>query len=874
MPLAPGTLLGPYEIVAPIGAGGMGEVYKARDTRLDRFVAVKQAKEQFGERFEREAHAVAALNHPNICTLFDVGPNYLVMEFIEGPTLAERMTAGPLPLPEALAAARQIAEALEAAHEKGIVHRDLKPANIKLTPDGKVKVLDFGLARATDDERAASSPENSPTLTLSATRAGVILGTAGYMSPEQARGLAVDKRTDIWAFGVVLLEMLTGRLTFTGETVSDTLAAVLRADFEWTALPADTPDSIRRLLRRCLQRDRKRRLRDIGDAIVEIDESSTEPGHAPSATAGPVDRRRWLPWICVSVLVLGMLTLGSIHWREAPPDRRAVQVEIHAPEGLTLGSPGVYNFAIDQGGRKVVFAATAKDGRSVLYLRSVESNVSAPLTGTESGTLPFWAPDGRWLGFFANGKLMKLDTTAGVVQPICDASSPRSGGTWNREGLILFASYGGPLQKVYASGGTPAPVLPKEENQKNPDQRDPQFLPDDRHFLYIAFGEKSGIRVGALDGSPPRFVMPNSLSPAFYAPPVGRGPGFLLFMRQNQLMAQAFDAEKAQLTGDAVPVTSPLSSGPQFHPAGADLLVRRTNAAATQMTWVDRDGKPLGKLGEPGTLYAPRISPDGKSVAVSRSEANNYDVWVHDLERGTAARLTFEPGSDLYAVWSPDSQAIAYRSTRGTESLLVMRATGGVGVEKILFRQSQSVVPTAFSRDGHWVVAMPRRGEATTAAILVPTTGEGESVPVLRRAFEERDAQISPDGQWLLFSSSPNGRREVFVQSLPESVGGPPGVGHWQISNNGGLQPAWRADGKEIFYIGDGAMMAVSVESGRAQFKPGLPKRLFSTQIAADTLIRQYDVSADGRRFLLAQPMDQAAAEPLTVILNWQSLLK
>jgi len=869
MSVSAGTRLGPYEIIALLGAGGMGEVYRARDTRLDRTVAVKVSREQFSERFEREARAIAALNHPHICHLYDVGTDYLVMEYVDGQTLAERMAEGPVPFEEALPLARQIAEALEAAHEKGIVHRDLKPANIKLTANNQVKVLDFGLAKAFDGEPSTTDPTISPTLTLTSVRGGMILGTAGYMSPEQARGATVDKRTDIWAFGVVLFELLAGRRLFEGETISDILAAVLRADFDWKALPPDTPAPTRRLLRRCLERDRKRRLRDIGDALVEIDESRFEPAPA----SAPVIRRHWLVPACAGILLLSTLVFAMLYFRVPPPDRRVIEFDIHPPEGATFGSSSSYNYAISPDGRKIVMAVDRKDGHTRLYLRLLETQAAVPLGGTDGATLPFWAPDSRWLGFFANSKLMKIDTATGVAQQVCDAPGSRTG-AWNKEGIILFANFGRPLQKVAAFGGAPSAALPKEENEKSLDQRAPQFLPDGKHFLFSSFGENPGTRMGSLDGGPTIFIMPQTTSPAFYAPSADRGPGFLLFVRQQQLIAQPFDVENAKLLGDAVPVASPVGGGPTFYPAGSSaLLLRRSHAAPIQMVWMDRFGKSLGKLGEPGLLSHARISPDSRSVAATRVEANNADIWLHDLERRTATRFTLEPGPDLGAQWSPDGQRLAYYSVRGSQRVLAVRPAAGVGEEKIVYRQAEVFGVTDWSHDGRWLVVMPQQG--ADSALLVPASGEGKPVPVLHHDFDERDAQISPDGQWLLYSSSPGGRREIFVQSLPESVGGPPGGGRWQISTSGGRHPAWRADGKEILYIaGDGAMTAVPIESGRAKFQPGMAIPLFSTPIEDNTFSRQFDVSPDGQRFLLFQPVEQAASEPLTVILNWQSLLK
>jgi serine/threonine protein kinase len=525
--MSPLQTIAHYRITAKLGEGGMGEVWRATDTKLGREVAIKILPDAFAvdaerlTRFHREAQILASLSHPNIAAIYGVEDRALVMELVEGPTLS-----GPMTVDEALPIAKQIAEGLEYAHEKGVIHRDLKPSNIKVTPEGRVKILDFGLAKALSGDGAAADTATSSTLTMQATMAGTILGTAAYMSPEQARGGAADKRSDIWSFGVVLYELLTGRQIFGGETMSDTLASVLKTDPDWSALPPEVPAALRRLLRRCLERDRKRCLRDIGDALVDIDEAGSKKPVAPQPGGTPVTRRPWLASACAGILLFSTLAFGTLYFHKGPPDRRTVQFDIYPPEGATFGAAGTTNFDIAPDSRKVAFTATGKDGRTLLYLRFLESHNAVHLTGTDGGTFPFWAPDSRWLGFFANGKLTKIDTTTGATQILCDVPAPHG----DRDGVIVFASYGALMQKVSASGGVPSVVLPKEENQTNPDQRAPQFLPDGHHFLYRAFGEKPGIRIGSLDGSPPRFAMTQTGSPAFYTPPVDRGPGLLLFV--------------------------------------------------------------------------------------------------------------------------------------------------------------------------------------------------------------------------------------------------------------------------------------------------------------------------------------------------------
>jgi Tol biopolymer transport system component/predicted Ser/Thr protein kinase len=862
MPLATGARLGPYEILAPIGAGGMGEVYRARDTRLDRTVAIKICAEQFSERFEREARAISALNHPNICTLHDVGPNYLVMEYIEGPTLS-----GPIPLAEALPIARQIAEALEAAHEKGIVHRDLKPANIKLTADGKVKVLDFGLAAVAQTSRSVScDPANSPTLTISATLAGTILGTAAYMSPEQARGATVDKRADIWSYGVVLYEMLTGREMFGGETISDTLAAVLRADIDWPALPPETPATIRRLLRRCLERDRKKRLADIADARLEIDEALA--GAPVEKAAAPV-RTRVLPWVLATMLLaVGLLAVLLVHFRESPPENRLLKLQIQPPEKTAFGS-----LAVSPDGRLLAFTATDSSGSVQLWVRPLDSFTARPLAASDGHSSLFWSPDSRFIGFFAAGKLKKVEASGGSVQTICAAPNGRNG-TWNRDGVILFEAYSTPLFIVAAAGGEAKALTSVDASRKESAHRWPSFLPDGRHFLYTVLSpqlENSGIYLGALD-SKDRTRLAGDTSNAAYA------SGYLLFARARTLMAQRFDAGKLQPAGEPRPVAEQVGqnfvSGLAMYSASENGLLVYGSSDATassgidsQLTWFDRTGKRLETIGESGINSRPQLSPDEKRVVVDRLDprANNYDLWLIELERGIPTRFTFDPGNDWGPVWSPDGARIAFASNRLGNFDLYVKASSGAGKEELLLKTEQRKFPTDWSFDGRFLL-YSQNDPKTNSDLWVLALSDKKPTPFLRTEFNERDASFSPDGKWIAYTSDESGKDEIYVQTFPASGG------KWQISTSGGSRARWRRDGKELFYLAaDQKIMAVEVTTG-AIFRAGVPKPLFETRITGPYV--RFAVTANGQRFLLPAPVGDAVPTPATVVINWTAGIK
>jgi Tol biopolymer transport system component/predicted Ser/Thr protein kinase len=850
MPLTPGEKLGRYEILAPIGKGGMGEVYKAHDPSAGRDVALKVSHAQYSDRFEREARAVAALNHPNICALYDVGPDYLVMEYIEGPTLAERMQRGPIPLAEALEIARQMAAALEEAHQNLVVHRDFKPANVKIKPNGAVKVLDFGLAKVTE----ARATEDSPTLTMS----GAIMGTAAYMSPEQARGEPVDKRADVWAFGVVLWEMLAGRRLFEGKTISDVLAAVIRDQPDLGRVPAN----VRPLLKRCLEKDPQRRLRDIGDAMGIVENVV--------ATAPSQSR---LGWIAAAAAMLAFAVMAFVHFRQALPEARVMTTTILPPENtsLDLNPP-----ALSPDGRRIVFRARGADGKTQLWVRPLDSPTAQSLAGTENALYPFWSPDSRSVAFFADGKLKRIEAAGGPAQALADASLG-SGGSWSPEGPIVFApNNSGPLQQVAAAGGasSPATVLTGSSSH-----RFPWVLPDGRHFLFEDQSQLGAsevtVRIGALDSQEVKTVGPAN-SNAVYA------GGYLLYQRQNTLIAQPFDAQRLATTGEATSVAeqvrSAMINGAQlgvWSVSRDELLAFQAGAVAAtqQLTWFDRAGKRVGTLGDPGNFYSLEFSPDRRRVAASRI-GQSTDLWIYDVARGIPQRFTFGPAAHTSAVWSPDGRSVVYRSNPTGSFELYRKAADGTGSEDLLYADSALKVPTSWSPDGRFLLFQrsdPKTGFDIWVLPLEPAGGPkgAPAKPFLWLAtqFNENFAQFSPDGRWVVYNSDESGQFETYVAPFPG-----PG-GKRQISAGGGFESRWRADGTEIFYAApNGTLMAAEVSTKGPSIKVGAIRSLNIPVIT--TLLYLYDVSSDGQRFLVAAPREQTSSAPLTLVQNWSALLK
>jgi eukaryotic-like serine/threonine-protein kinase len=907
MTLAAGTRLGPYEIVALVGSGGMGEVYRARDAKLGRDVALKVLPEAFARdtervtRFQREAKFLASLNHSNIASIYgfeDSGSTHaLVIELVEGPTLADRIKQGPISTNEALLIAKQICEALEYAHERGIVHRDLKPANVKVTADDAVKVLDFGLAKALEGDAASLDISTSPTISRLATMQGVLLGTAAYMSPEQAKGKSVDRRADIWAFGCVLYEMLTGQQTFTGETVTDTLAAVIMKDPDWSRLPATTPIRVRVLLQRCLQKDPKQRLRDIGDARISLDEvlsGAPDPALAGASQAAAPLWRRALPWAVATVFVLTTALLAFIHFREKPTaSAELTLLEIPLPENTTPDLAGP--FALSPDGRQLAFIVLGSDGVSQLWVRPLDSIEARPLPGGESsaGIPPFfWSPDSRFIAFDSGGKLEKIDISGGPPQTLCTIGGRAVGGTWNRDGVIIFSMPPGTLMRVSADGGPATPLTTLDSSRREISDGGPYFLPDGRHFLYSRVStmpEYNGTYIGSLDANPGEQDSKRLLadSGVTYAPSSDPNVGHLLFIRDGALIAQPFDAGRLELTGEPIAMSERASiSG--FSAGGTGVLVYRTGVAINsnpngiiqgQLTWFDREGKSLGTLADSGLYGSLALSPDGKRVAFERvdPQAQNRNIWLYDIARGVATRFTFDQFFDTDPVWSPDGSRVAFNSIRGTPLDLYAKASNFAGQDQLLLKSGDYKFPTSWSRDGrfllYWTLGPPTR---IWALPLGGGAADRQPIPVSSSQFNEAMGCFSPDGRWIAYQSDESGKKEIYVQPFDASsaakspAAGAPGVGKWMVSNGGGGSPLWRGDGKELFYLSsDGMATAVELNATGA-FQAGVPKPLFRVPAG----LVYWDVTPDGKRFLLAAPSSTGARPFFTVVLNWQSGLK
>jgi eukaryotic-like serine/threonine-protein kinase len=709
MGASPGEKLGPYEIVSLIGSGGMGEVYRAHDPRMGRDVALKLSAQQFSERFEREVRAVAALSHPNICTIHDVGLNYFVMELVDGPTLAERIKQGPIPLDEALGIARQIADALEAAHEKGIIHRDLKPGNIKLTPDGTVKILDFGLAKmgSTPESSATTSPD-ARTVTMGATQAGTLLGTPAYMSPEQARGKTVDRRADTWAFGVVLYEMLTGQQTFSGESLTDVLASVIQREPDWTRVP----ETVRPLLGWCLEKDPKRRLREPADGWLLLESNRQPVRAAVSNRLGPISTG------AAAVFLLAFAVLAFIHFREKPRAGETVRLQLSLPPNVTFSQSGI--FAISPDGSKLAFSAFGSDGAPRIWIRDLASWTAQPLANLETPQglhALFWSPDSRFLAVQSEGKLKKVDIVGGAAQEICDAPGGVFGGSWSRDDVILFAgNQGGGIVRVPASGGTPVPVA-TEAKGENFLPIYPVFLPDGRHFLYSrgAGQTQRGIYLGSLETKPEqqnRTALVKTDYSFAYVPTSGRA-GYLLFLNRGALFAQRFDTTRMALTGDPVVVADPVAAADSpalgyFSASENGSLVYLTAPSRNlQLTWFNRQGEVVGKPAVSGEFNILKLSPDGAKAAVVETQVftGQSSIWLIDLIQGTNNRFTFGSGFDSYPVWSPDGSRIAWLSTRGGKAGIYQKAANGAGSEELLYEKAGSAPRLSdWSHDGRFLV--------------------------------------------------------------------------------------------------------------------------------------------------------------------------
>ncbi len=883
-----GTTLSSFNITAKLGEGGMGEVYRAEDTKLGREVAIKVLPESVAgdperfARFEREAKVLAALDHPSIAAIYGLeevdGRQLLIMQLAEGETLQERIAKGPVPLDQALPIALQIAEAVEAAHEKGIIHRDLKPANVKVTSDGQVKVLDFGLAKALEEEREQGDIANSPTLTAAATQAGFIMGTAGYMSPEQASAQMADRRADVWSFGVVLAEMISGQQQFGGETVSHVLAAVLQKDPDWDQLPDDLPRPITELLKRCMRKDPKQRLQAIGDARVVIQDFMADPGsfdfETPAAVAATQKQPRWmtaLPWALVALAAIAVAALAM--WPE--PKAPILKATIPPPEdagfhlnGLTAG-PAVFS----PDGSKIAFSATDSDGLVRLYVRSMDASQAHLLSGTEGAQYPFWSPDSRWVGFFTqvDGTLKKVDSAGGPPMTLCEAADGK-GGTWNREGVILFTpDSGSPIYRVSAAGGESVAVTEIDEELHN-SHRHPRFLPNGSRFLFMARGDgakPSSVMAGSLDGEEPRPVVETPIQAEFAS-------GHLLFARDSTLMARPFDPDKLEFTDEAIPLAEDVlrisaASLAVFSSSENGNLLYQTGSAVsgTTIEWRDRNGQVGGSLGEPAVVRTAMISPDDTMAAVVQAEESGaYDIWMQDIERDLRTRFTFDPGVEFWPAWSSDSQYLYFYSDREGTGDIYRKAVGGVGEVELVYSSERDKFPSSLSPDGRYLAYSVTNPETQLDLFVLPLEEGGEPVVFRQTEFSEGVGMISPDGRWIAYASNESGDWQVYVSTFPE-----PGR-RWQVSTNPASYAFWRSDGREIVYAElTGNLVSVEVDPTGETFQIGQSQSLFS--IAPSTAGGAwFSLTSDAERILVVPNQAQQGDNLLNLVINWPAELE
>ena len=887
MALSSGTRLGPYEILGAVGAGGMGEVYKARDTRLERTVAIKvlpphlSASPEVRQRFEREAKTISQLSHPHICALYDVGNHegieYLVMEFLEGETLEQRLVRGPLPVEQLLRYGMEMTDALDKAHRRGIVHRDLKPGNVMLTASG-VKLVDFGLAKLAQARGASgASPTILPTQAgTNLTAEGTILGTFQYMAPEQLEGREADARTDIFAFGAVLYEMATGRKAFTGRSQASLISAILRDEPEpISMIQPMTPPALDRAVKTCLAKDPEDRFHVAHDVRLQLEwiaEGASQIGLPAPVVARRKSRER-LAWMANVATALVAVAAMLVYFRLRTEPSRFVRSSINPPE------KAAFNFdsgamALSPDGSRIAFIARGSDGKDLLWVRPLDALAAQPLAGTEGASHPFWSPDSVYLGFFADSKLKKVSASGGAPETLCETRRGR-GGTWSREGVILFApSPGSPIWRVSSSGGAPEEVTRLNPSQGEGSHRWPFFLPDGRHFLYLALGRLAGGRgadrdalyVASLDPKEERKLIGPAASNAVYA-----NPGYLLFYREKTVVARPFDAKRLRFTGEVFPIADQVS---RFDTRSAVFSVSENGILAyqsggdfgrtSQLVWVDRAGKQIEMVGAPGDYMEPRLSHDGRRVAVAvRDSQGNEDIWLYELSRRVATRFTFDPADEGFPAWSPDDSKIVFSSTRTLPESLYEKPSDGTGKEELLYKSDLRIEADAWSPDGRFIL-LEAFDPKTVWDLWALSVSDRKAIPVVQSEAGDFLGDFSPDGRWIVYTSNESKRPEIYVQRFPE-----PG-GKWQVSNAGGRGPVWSRDGKEIFYVAlDGKLMAVTVRVTASGFQADISTALFQTHLKGGPL-REYDVSPDGRRFLmnLAAEREENTA-PITLVQNW-----
>ncbi len=921
MTLASGTRLGPYEVLGLLGVGGMGEVYRASDTKLKREVAIKVLPEAFArdearmKRFEREAQVLASLNHPNVAAIYGLeeaespeaersgvaereavgaGPRgterwirALVLELVEGPTLAERIASGPIPLEEAIRIATQIANGLEAAHEKAIIHRDLKPANVKLTKDGDVKILDFGLAKALEVESTPVENTNSPTLTR-ATQAGVLLGTAAYMSPEQAKGKSADRRADVWAFGVVLYEMLAGRRAFDGEDLSETLAFVLTKEPDWSALPAELPVPVRGLLTRCLTKDPKQRLQAIGEARIALDYAM---GEAPETAVAPARTQStfWPALAGAAFLALGA-TLWTLWPRPAlpPPPPIRLSARLGADASLVTWVPYAGPAAVlSPDGALLAFVGEKGPGEAPqLYVRRLEELEASPLPGTEGARSPFFSPDSQWIAFFAQGNLKKVAVTSGATVTLCEARNERGGGAWAEDGTIVFALFeatGGGLSRVSSAGGTPE-ILTNPADAGEVAHRSPQALPGGR-VLYTAFATAGGYDDATIVAQPlpsgPKKILLRGGYQGRYVP-----SGHIVYIREGTLFATAFDLDRLEVTGEPVPAVEGVTSNLEAQFAVSDrgsLVYLPGPGVGTDLSidWMDSAGKPRPLRAVRGDYGNPRFSPDGSRLALDVRDGSQSDVWVYEWERDTPSRLTFDPGVDTRPIWTPDGTRITFASDRADKRVpnLYWQRADGTGEVERLTESKNPQYPASWHPSGRFLAFFEGSPKASADLHILPIEGSeaagwkpGNATVFLSTAFAEMNPEFSPDGRWLAYQANASGKMEVYVRPFP----GPGGV--WQVSTESGANPIWSRTRRELFYCTvDQRIMVASYTGDGDKFRAEKPRLWSEGRFAAPLITKFLDLHPDGERFAaVTTPQAQSLTkqDEVVFILNFFDYLR
>ncbi|HXM51436.1 MAG TPA: protein kinase [Pyrinomonadaceae bacterium] len=904
-----GTKLGRYEIRSKLGEGGMGEVYLARDGKLNRNVAIKvlpaalsQDKDRL-RRFEQEAQAAGALNHSNILAVYDVGMHdgspYIVSELLEGEELREQFKDGPLSQRKALDYAQQITQGLAAAHERGITHRDLKPENLFITNDGRVKILDFGLAKLRPERNESVSSEIATLKQI--TDPGTVMGTVGYMSPEQIRGAEADHRSDIFSFGAILYEMLAGQRAFQRETTAETMTAILREEPpELSETNTKTSLPLEKIVRRCLEKKPERRFQstsDLGFALEALAmplSSGFETGtsaraatddHAVAGRTWFVRNARWA-WIAAGVSLVSVLGLAIPYlFRTNQTVPTVTRLTISLPEKLIIES-----LALSPDGTRLALSGRDESGKTLIWIRALDTLTPQALTGTEGARFPFWSPDSRSVGFFADSKLKRIEIANGSIQMLADTSLEPRGASWGRDGTILFSPRtGSPLYRVSASGGSASQVTEMDQSRDENSHRWPYWLPDGRHFIYFARGakkEKQALFLASLDSRVPKLLLNVESSVAYMPPDISsRSPGLLLFMRERALMAQSFDAEKQELSGEPYAIAEDVVHYGEIGPtdlgifsisANGVLCYQTGSQSMSQLTWFDRAGKELGTAGPAGSFIEPALSPDGQRVAVTlekEAPGDPADIWILELARGAFTRLTFASHLDQRPSWSPDGSRIVFGSDRNGFFELYQKTSSGTGSDELLLsgQKDQFMLAEDWSLDGRFIIYGVGRSTLNNDLDILPLEGDRKPFPFLQTQFNESHARFSPDVKWIAYVSDESGRAEVYVQSFPASGG------KWQISAGGGDQPQWRRDGKELFYLSpDRKIMAVQVKTG-ATFETGVPTPLFQTGVNPTTSTNarnNYVVAADGQRFLVNNIVPESASKPITVILNWTAQLK